>query len=237
MAEVVVLVPALKRPWRVNALQESLSSSRDTVNLRLVYLLSPTDPETLEVVRTSGIRHMIMPFQVGPGDYARKLNNGIKYTTEEWIFLGADDLKFWPGWAEEAISTSRLNDDRMVVGTNDLGNSEVKRGRHSTHTLVHRDYVEQGTIDEPGKLLHEGYHHNWVDKEFIQTAIRRDQYVHAAGSIVEHLHPHWGKSEMDKTYEQGLSKYDRDRRLYITRERAWSRTPRSGVSRSGRGRQ
>lgn len=237
MADVVVLVPALGRPGRVSSLQSSLYGSRDTIDFRLVYLVSPNDALMLEVLRSCAVEHMVTPFPNAPGDYARKLNYGIGRTTEEWIFLGADDLKFWPGWAEVAISASRQNDNRMVVGTNDLGNAEVKRGKHSTHSFVHRDYVEQGTWDEPDKLLHEGYHHNWVDKEFVQTAIRRDQYIHSASSIVEHLHPHWGKSEMDATYRKGLADYERDRRLYVRREKSWKLTPLSGVSRAGQDRQ
>jgi hypothetical protein len=46
-------------------------------------------------------------------------------------------------------------------------------GRHSTHSLVTRDYVERfGTIDEAGVVLHEGYPHEFVDDEFVQTAMQ-----------------------------------------------------------------
>jgi hypothetical protein len=161
-----------------------------------------------------------MSFPAVPGDYAKKINIGVATTTEEWIFLAADDLKFWPGWADEAIRVARES-NAQVIGTNDLGNAQVKRGIHSTHTLVHRSYVERGTVDDPSRLLHEGYHHNWVDAEFIETAKVRGQFVHASRSIVEHLHPHWRKSEIDETYKLGLSRYEQDRQLFRQRERLW----------------
>jgi hypothetical protein len=47
----------------------------------------------------------------------------------------------------------------------------VIRGEHSTHPIIVRSYIEgQGAIDEPGKALHEGYWHNFVDDELIGTA-------------------------------------------------------------------
>ena len=46
-----------------------------------------------------------------------------------------------------------------MVGTNDLTNKRTIRGRHSTHSLVTRDYADLGTIDgQPGPLF-QGYHH------------------------------------------------------------------------------
>lgn len=233
MTEIAVLVPALARPRNVVPLQESLRSSLRACHARLVYLLSPGDSEQLEVVRATGLDYLIVEKQ-DRGDYAAKINAGVRATNEEWLLLAADDLKFHRGWADEALKVAKETGCR-VIGTNDLGNRLVMAGRHSTHTLVHRDYTELGTIDDPSRLLHEGYHHNWVDTEFIATAKARGEFTFAKQSVVEHLHPNWRKGVMDETYRLGLSTFEQDRRLYRKRERLWKRnlgfrTPQKGVS-------
>ena len=77
-----------------------------------------------------------------------------------------------------------------VVGTNDLCNKRTMgRYGHWTHSLIARWYADCGTIDEPDKLLHEGYWHEYVDDELIETARHRNAYRHAIDSYVEHLHP------------------------------------------------
>ena len=144
----------------------------------------------------------------------------MRLTQGEFVFLGADDLRFWPGWDESAIERY-YETDKPVVGTNDLGNTTVMAGRHATHSLVHRSYVEQGTIDDPTCLLHEGYSHNWVDTEFIGTAMKRDAFTFCRDSHVEHMHPFWQKGDDDAIYEKGRQHYRLDRRLYQKRHRLW----------------
>lgn len=221
---VAVLIPVLGRPERVEPLLASLYSSWEEAPLWPIFLASEGDRDELDAIAAAdGSPHvMILPGERQPGDYARKINMGIRWLREaevKWAFLGADDLCFCHGWADRAIAASASTFD--VVGTNDLGNPEVTRGQHSTHSLVHVSYLGRGTIDEPRALLHEGYRHNWVDTEFVQTAQSRGAYVKAFDSMVEHLHPHWGKGDLDATYQLGLADYDEDRRLFLARRRLW----------------
>lgn len=114
-----------------------------------------------------------------------------------------------------------------MVGTNDLGNPRVLRGVHATHSLVTRRYVDQhGTIDEPGKVLHEGYWHEFCDDEFVETSWKRKAWAFAADSVVEHLHPAWGKAPMDDLYAQEPRRMRQGRRLFLHRRRLW--TPNDG---------
>ena len=223
---VAVLIPVLNRPERVEPLLASLYGSQRQERLLPIFLATEGDEDELAAIRAAdGDPHvMVLPGPREPGDYARKMNHAMRLLyhepgTAEWAFLGADDLCFCHGWADLAIAASAGTFD--VVGTNDLGNPEVTRGQHSTHSLVHVSYLGRGTIDEPRALLHEGYRHNWVDTEFVQTAQRRGAYVKAFDSMVEHLHPHWGKGTLDATYQLGLSDYDTDRRLFLARRRLW----------------
>jgi hypothetical protein len=211
----VILVPMLGRPHHVAPLLESI---RATCDARVLFLLTPGDDDV--AVAVEGEEHLTVEW--APGDFARKTNLGIAATTEEHIFTGASDLRFHEGWYEAACA--KLRPGIGVVGTNDLGNRRTAVGRHATHMLVTRTYVqEQGTIDEPGKFFHEGYPHELVDDEAVATARARGAYAHANDSIVEHLHPLWGKGEWDETYAAIPDRIREGHRLFTERRKLWRR--------------
>lgn len=215
-----ILVPVLDRPQRVGPLIESVNACTPDANL--LFLCSPGDRAEIKAVEKSGANHVVVPWPCGPGDYSRKMNLGFRETTEEFVFLGADDLRFHPGWFEACLEAHHRT-SACVIGTNDGSNARVLAGQHSTHTLVHRDYGACGTVDRADILLTEMYTHEFVDDEFIQTAIWRNTYVHARSARVEHLHPDWGLAEMDDTYRRGRSGRAQDQRTYMSRAPMWGR--------------
>ena len=210
-----ILVPVLGRPQNAQPLVDSIRENT-TVSHRITFLVSLDDEEEIAAIYATGQPYIRCPDH----RYAPKINLGVGLTKGEFVFLGADDLRFHPGWDMAALAMFEET-DKQVVGTNDLGNSTVMAGLHATHSLVHRGYVEWGTIDEPGVLLHEGYQHNWVDTEFVGTAMSRGEFAFARESHVEHLHPFWHKGADDEVYEKGRQSYRLDRRLYQKRRRLW----------------
>lgn len=227
-AAVTVLAPVLRRPQRVQPLILSLAASAEVTPLALLFLVSPEDkPELREIQARMAdapsaleVAVEVVPWKPGPGDYAKKINHGARLTSSRYLFLGADDLSFPLGWAERAIAV-QLQTRVCVVGTSDGGNARTMDGTHSTHSLVDRDYIECGTIDEPGAILHEGYDHQFVDTELVATAQMRGTYRHAEGVVVEHLHPDWGKSQRDDTYLKGQRAFAADRMLFEQRRPLW----------------
>ena len=126
-----------------------------------------------------------------------------------------------PGWLSAALA--RLAPGIGVVGTNDLGSPRVMAGEHATHSLVTRSYADEfGTIDEPGKVLHEGYVHEFVDDELVATARFRSAWAFAVDSHVEHLHPCWGKAPMDRLYAGQSERIRAGRKLYDRRRHLWA---------------
>lgn len=220
---IAVLVPVLGRPGNAAPLHESL---RGTSTARLVFVCSPGDRRQIaacRAIRDRRVQVEVAAWAAGPGDYARKINLGVKATEEPWLLQAGDDIRFHPGWAEEALRVAAASGAR-VIGTNDLGNPRTIRGRHSTHSLVARAYVEErGTLDAAGLMLHEGYEHNYVDDELVWTAQRRGEYAPAPGCRIEHLHPSWGKAAGDATYDRGRDGFDRDRRRWTVRQQQWRR--------------
>jgi hypothetical protein len=216
LSDLAYLVPVLRRPHRVQPLLDSILVAKPG---RVVFICDPDDVEEQAAIGASITSLWISQIEV-EGNYAEKINAAVRYTTERLLFLGADDLHFHPGWFEAASHS--LDDGIGVVGTQDLCNPRVIAGHHATHFLARREYLERGTIDEPGAPLHEGYTHCFVDNEFIETARHRDAYAFAPASIVEHLHPLAGKAEKDEVYAKGMAHFARDRRLYNRRRRLWT---------------
>lgn len=229
---VLVVVPVLGRPRRAAVLAQSLASSAGDVELALLFVCSPGDLE--EIAACEALRHPpgleglasigygIAEWESGPGDWARKINWAYRISEEPWIFTGADDLCFHPGWADRALEVAGET-GAQVIGTNDLGNPRVTSGKHSTHSLVARAYAdEQGTVNGPGAVVSEVYRHNFVDDELIATARARGAYAFAAEARVEHLHPNWGKSKRDAVYDLGEEGFHEDRVLFARRRRLWA---------------
>lgn len=215
-----VTVPMLRRGHLVEQLCANIAETTRNP-YRIIFVCSPNDEETVEACRATEHDVIVVNWKPGKADWAKKMNLAYERTEGEWIFQAASDLLFHANWDSHALATHASTNAR-VIGTNDLGNPLVKRGRHSTHTLFARDYIEEygsGTLDNSGRVFTELYDHQWADNELIETARVRGELAFARHSIVEHLHPHWGKAPVDETYEKAGRGYDRDRVLFQKRFR------------------
>lgn len=223
---IVVVVPVLRRPHRIAPFLESLEGATPELH-RVVFAGTAGDDAVLaEVIRVAEDDPTISLEVLAPrrvGDYAAKVNHVYATSSEPFLFLAADDLAFHAGWAAAALAP--FDDDTVgVVGTQDLAPTERARtGAHSTHCMIRRSYVDaHGTIDEAGKVLHEGYPHEFVDDELVETAKARGAWAFAHGSIVEHLHPSWGKAPRDALYNGQRRRMEAGRRIYARRRGLWT---------------
>lgn len=215
--DLAILVPVLGRPHRVEPLLTSIEAA--TPEAHVVFLCDPDDePEHDAITAARRLRDLNVTMLCEGGNYAHKINVGVRSTTEPLIFLGADDIDPHPGWFEAALA---LLDRASVIGTADLCNRRVMRGEHSTHTLLTREYAERGTIDDQGCVLHEGYVHEYVDDEFIATAKHRGEFAFAPGAVVEHLHPMAGKAPVDALYAGMNQRMRQGRKLFAKRRALW----------------
>lgn len=216
-----ILVPVLGREHQIDPLLESIAAS--TSDYRVFFICSPSDP-VREVCLSRDADTITVPWEPDRADFAKKINCAYGLVEEDWYFQAATDLVFQPGWETRALrmaQTSRCG----VIGTNDLGNPSVKRGNHSTHILFSRAYIEEygGTFDDSGTVFSEVYDHNFCDTEFVQAAILRGQFKSSLRSIVEHMHPHWGKGLMDDTYEKSERLFREDAKIHNERMRRMRR--------------
>lgn len=224
---VAVIVPVARRPQNAGPFMRSLDESltpaqRDNVT---VYVMADADSDEesfrawemadrggTEVMVTS--HHYLRPM----GSFGEKVNKGYEISKEPWLFLVGDDVRFRPGWLDQAMAVAR-GTGKAVVGTNDLGNPMVQSGDHATHMFISRAYIEKvgASWDGPGVVCHEGYRHWFIDNEIVTAAKIRDEWAPCTAAVVEHLHPYFRKGEMDETYEIGASQAEADGALFRAR--------------------
>ena len=220
MEKVAILIPVLRRPQNVKPLVESVEAT--TKNFELLFIASPGDEEEIAELENQNQSYGIMDdCYENNGDYARKINAAFNSVEAEWYFLGADDIRFHSDWFDRAMATYEKT-GACVIGTNDLGSPVVMKGQHSTHSLVLGEYAtECGTIDEVGKILHEGYPHEFVDNELVETAKCRGAWAFSRDSKVEHCHPNWAKAPMDSIYAGQSERMVKGRILFEQRKKLW----------------
>ena len=131
--------------------------------------------------------------------------------------LATDDLEFTHLWFEPLLEVFEKLPEVQVVATWD---GLFDRGKSSY--VMRRSYIEsQGTIDEPGKLFHEGYKHCYPDTEFLATAIHRGVFKFVKSSLVKHCHYNspFAKFPKDKTSEhlEQLASQSDDKARYLKR--------------------
>lgn len=227
-AEVLIVVPVLARPQNARPLVESVAETA-SVEWRLIFVVSEDDSAELEACwverqRNERVSVFVVENVPGPGDYAAKIQKGYDLGPRSpHVLLAADDLEFHPGWDTAALEVF-AEYDAGVVGTNDLAHPEVKAGRHSTHPFVARKYIDSrgGVVGQPGQVYFDGYSHNYVDVELVQTAQTRGCYAHCHASRIQHRHPLWDRSvAKDETYAKGRAGFQADRALFESRKRLW----------------
>jgi len=210
--EVAVIIPTHRRPQNAEPLMRSLRASTGLATAYAV--VDADDPEAAEAWSVAGAE-VIASADV---EFAKKANLGYAKTSQPWAFLVGDDVKFHPGWLDHAQHVASSL-EASVVGTNDLGNPRVMSGEHATHLLIRRSYVDEvgAGWDGPGVLCHEGYRHWFVDDELVVAAKQRGVWQMALGSVVEHLHPLWGKGVKDDVYDIGPDNMEADRLVFEAR--------------------
>jgi hypothetical protein len=213
-----ILIPVLGRKNQIKNVLNSIKLAT-VVEHRVIFICSPRDSARSACLAATSAETITVPWVPGRADFAKKINLAYEEVEADWYFQAATDLVFQPRWDTLALEVGK---SVGVVGTNDLGNPHVKRGHAATHILFSREYIETfgGTYDGSAKVFSEEYDHSFVDTEFVQTALLHGQFRPSIMSIVEHMHPHWGKGEMDSTYEKSVREFKEDAVIYNNRMRA-----------------
>ena len=237
--DLVIIAPLWRRTRNIARMYESAYVA--TPLARVLFVASALDEHVVDYLNDAELDHVVVAGEGGErGDYAIKINEGYRASAEPFMFLGADDIVFQPGWYEAARKLmfgttpdgkySSYGPDYQlerigVVGTVDDCNPRTMAGTASTHSLVARWYADEGAcIDQDHVIYHEGYWHEYCDDELVQTAIARDAYAHALDAHVTHHHPINDSMtvEDDEVYQRGRANSRRSRVLFTRRRTLWN---------------
>lgn len=205
---VAILMPVLDRAWRIEPL---LRNIRDATPEPHRVIFAASDPETI-----AELDRLHAQYLQDDGDtWPNRINRLFHHTTEPYVFLGADDVVFYPGWLPILLAAAQAVDGVAVA--NDYFN------KNGTLALVSRRYIEEqsGCVDMPDVVVYPGYRHNWSDAELFATAKARGRHAYCPDAVVEHLHPSAGKAPFDSTYRKGFDSELDDHRLFLTRQHLW----------------
>jgi hypothetical protein len=216
-----VLIPVLGRPQNAAAVVDAVHAGTVTHAFRILFICNKGDDAQIAACQATGEDVMTVAWESGPHDYPAKMNAAYQQTDGEWLLLGADDIVPQRCWAKTALE--RAGDRYHVIATNDRANRQVMGGLFGTHCLVRRSYVfEQGaSYGMRNTLFHEGYDHNFCDRELCGVARDRGVYTFSKESVIQHLHPNWRTAKNDDTYRKGRENFKADLELFLTRSRLW----------------
>lgn len=213
--QLATLVPVLDRPQNVEPLIMSWRTSR-TPGI-LVFIVEIDDIDELIAVHEHQVPGVEILTVLDAHTWPEKINVGVSEVLADWYLCAADDIGFTAGWWQ-ATMPARQNPRIGVIGTNDLANPRVIAGDHTCHPLLRRRYIiEQGTWDQPGRAIHEGYKHWYCDDELVITAKLRDAWQFCPEAIIEHHHPYWTGQPADNTYRLGEANSVQDRNMFLDR--------------------
>lgn len=221
-----IIIPSYGRPEKIKGVLQNVILSTLTRDIEILVVVERG--EVQEYMRsTYDLPSTKVLINEGPKNYAGAVNTAYGSISPEstHVFLGADDLNFHQDWDFFTLQALRTSHHLRVAGTNDLGNAQVLASTHATHYLIDRRYIDEigGVVDQPrGTVLYEGYDHNYTDTEFIATAKARAVFIPCLSSVVEHIHPAFGKAPMDSTYEKGNAHIYDDEEKFLSRIALWN---------------
>lgn len=221
MKEIAIVIPTLGRSRKLFPLLWNIVQTTPIGIFEVYFVVNRHDMASQHTVRAmSGPVHMVLAEEPG---YPKAVNIGIRASNERLIAIVNDDVKFHDGWWDGLRKA--LTGDVMVVGTNDLS-PHTANGDACTQPVVKRSYIVSpgGAYGEPGIAMHEGYSHNFSETELWQLAWQRGVAAFAPECVIEHVHPNWGKAEVDDTYREGSQRpggWEHDHALFLERSELW----------------
>ncbi len=209
--QIAVIVPTFHRLSALEGLVENIHSATTTPHT-IYFVTEPDDQASIDEVNRLQQNLIINKY---PGTHTGAANSAYENTLEPFFIIANDDFNFHSGWDIKALEA--------IQGYGVCGLSDGFSKQYTQITLVDRSYIEtqSGVLDQPNTLYHPGYHHNYVDTEFANTAKKRGMFTICPESVVEHKHYTYNKSKMDNTYKKTVSRVSQDMALFESRRHLW----------------
>jgi len=194
-----LLLPTRQRPDNLHRLARSVAATAAGPVEFSVYV-DDDDPESARQARELG-----MTVTVGPRVVLSEMWNVAQRAATADVFMHCgDDLVFrTPGWDQLVLREFEKVPDRLVfVHGDDLSGNAHNGG---THGFLHRRWV-----DLVGYFVPPLFSSDWNDTWLNCVADLIGRRVYLPGVVTEHMHPSFGKAELDQTHRERIARGTRD---------------------------
>jgi glycosyltransferase involved in cell wall biosynthesis len=221
MKDIAIVIPTKGRSRKLFPLLWNIAQTTPGGIFHVYFVVNKDDQLSQHTVQ--GMKGPVTLVLADEPGYPKAVNVGIRASSERLIAIVNDDVKFHDGWWDGLRKALTAN--VMVVGTNDLS-PHTANGDACTQPIVKRSYIVSpgGAYGEPGIAMHEQYEHNFSETELWELALYRGVAAFASDCVIEHVHPNWGKAEVDVTYREGSQRpggWEHDHALFLEREALW----------------
>lgn len=135
----------------------------------------------------------------------KRVEEGYKKSTGEWIIYGANDIEFTPNSLLLAY-LDHLRKGKKLIAFN-TGEVSADQGNICEHFMIHRSLVE-----EIGQIFDTDFNHCGVDNLLWHKAKNLMTEMRSDRAVVHHYHFSKGYP-MDDVYEKGWENVEEDREL------------------------
>lgn len=188
-----ILVPSRGRPQNIERLHASLIETTHGPWEMIVRL----DDDDVAYPALSSIRYITGPRRV----LSAYWNECYEVAQGPVYMHGGDDIVFkTPGW-DVKILEAFPEDGIALVHGNDLGD---RGATFATHGFLHRKWVETVGYFVP-PLFSSDFNDTWLNS--IANILDRRIYVPI---VTEHMHPGFGKAELDATHLERIERHKQD---------------------------
>jgi hypothetical protein len=210
-----IIIPTLGRSGVLQRVAENADLATKHEHT-IVFIVEPDDEASRDAAVATGQLTLVNAHE---RSYAGAFQTAYEATDDEFFVMGNDDFDFQDGWDIPALEAMT---DADVVGINDGGSG------CNAIMLIRRSYIESesGVIDMPNRVLYP-YQHNYCDTELRETAIARGRFVACPESVIVHMHPDFGKAEMDEVYAKSRATFGADAETFRSRSFLWENLGRS----------
>ncbi len=196
-----ILCPSRGRPERFRAMWES-ALSMDEDNVEIVSYHDDDDP-------TLGDYDWRRGMIIGPRIVLSECwNKCFDASTGDILMHGGDDLEFkTKNWDAIVVQAFAETPDGLVFVHGDDGSPERSASHYNqfgTHGFLHRHWADTVGYFVP-PYFSSDYNDTWLND--VANMIGRRVFVPI---LTEHMHPDWGKGELDQTHRERLDRHARD---------------------------
>lgn len=190
-----ILCPTRGRPDQYAAMRDSALETATGHEIQIVAYLDQDDPDRLRypdacALQITGPRLTLSETwnrcaDHAAGDILMHAGDDIRFRTPGWDRIVEDEFQRWP--------------DRIVLVHGDDGGDHPQQ--FGTHSFVHRAWV-----DAVGYVVPPYFESDMADVWLNELADQLGRRV-KVDILTEHLHPLWGKGELDRTHRERLERH------------------------------